>query len=84
MIEYQESERKTTAGHRISFSIIDILDPKKFTSRKTNEVLPKTRTLPLENTERGSLDTQRESKESPGHEESLSLHKSTGEKCAKP
>ncbi|KAI7805728.1 NK1 transcription factor related 2-like,a [Triplophysa rosa] len=82
MIEYQESERKTTADHRISFSIIDILDPKKFTSRNTNEVLAKTRTLPLENTECGSLDTQRESKETPGHGESLSLYKNTGDHSA--
>lgn len=80
MLEYQESERKTTGGHRISFSIIDILDPKKFTSRKTNEVLETKRTSPLENTECGSLDAQRAGKETPGHGESVSLYKNTGKK----
>ncbi|XP_076830895.1 NK1 transcription factor related 2-like,a [Brachyhypopomus gauderio] len=34
MFEYQESALKTTTSHRISFSIIDILDPKKFTRKK--------------------------------------------------
>uniref|UniRef100_A0A4W4E3V9 Homeobox domain-containing protein n=1 Tax=Electrophorus electricus TaxID=8005 RepID=A0A4W4E3V9_ELEEL len=34
MFEYQESGVKTTTSHRISFSIIDILDPKKFTHKK--------------------------------------------------
>uniref|UniRef100_A0A3B4ENE5 Homeobox domain-containing protein n=1 Tax=Pygocentrus nattereri TaxID=42514 RepID=A0A3B4ENE5_PYGNA len=38
MFEYQETEAKTTASHRISFSIIDILDPKKFTRKKLDGV----------------------------------------------
>ncbi|KAL7890038.1 hypothetical protein AOLI_G00022960 [Acnodon oligacanthus] len=38
MFEYQETEAKTTASHRISFSIIDILDPKKFTRKKLEGV----------------------------------------------
>ncbi|TRY57832.1 hypothetical protein DNTS_022744 [Danionella cerebrum] len=35
MREHRESGVKAAPGHRISFSIIDILDPKKFTSKKT-------------------------------------------------
>ncbi|KAG9275303.1 NK1 transcription factor-related protein 2-like [Astyanax mexicanus] len=38
MLEYEEAGAKTTTGHRISFSIIDILDPKKFTSKKVDGV----------------------------------------------
>ncbi|XP_067243080.1 NK1 transcription factor related 2-like,a [Chanodichthys erythropterus] len=67
MLEYQESGMKTTSGHRISFSIIDILDPKKFTSKRTAE---KERTSSSENTEFGSLEEQWNGKVSPGHGES--------------
>lgn len=70
MLEYQESGMKTTSGHRISFSIIDILDPKKFTSKRTAE---KERTSSSENIEFGSLEEQRNGKVSPGHGESLSI-----------
>ncbi|XP_072533028.1 NK1 transcription factor related 2-like,a [Salminus brasiliensis] len=38
MFEYEEAGAKTTASHRISFSIIDILDPKKFTRKKVDGV----------------------------------------------
>ncbi|KAI4874266.1 hypothetical protein NFI96_028445 [Prochilodus magdalenae] len=38
MFEYQETGAKTAASHRISFSIIDILDPKKFTRKKLDGV----------------------------------------------
>ncbi len=75
MLEYQESGVKTTSGHRISFSIIDILDPKKFTSKKTHAVLEKERTSSSENTELGSLEEKRNGKE----EESLSICKNIGE-----
>ncbi|XP_051945425.1 NK1 transcription factor-related protein 2-like [Xyrauchen texanus] len=70
MLEYHESGVKTTPGHRISFSILDILDPKKFTSKKTDVTSEKKWTPPLENTDFGSLEEQRTSKESPGHGES--------------
>ncbi|XP_051507184.1 NK1 transcription factor-related protein 2-like [Myxocyprinus asiaticus] len=76
MLQYQESGVKTTPGHRISFSILDILDPKKFTSKKTDVTSEKKRTPPLENTDFGSLEEQRTSRESPGHGES-SLCKNT-------
>ncbi len=75
MLEYQESGVKTTSGHRISFSIIDILDPKKFTSKKTHAVLEKERTSSSENTELGSLEEKRNGKE----EEPLSICKNIGE-----
>ncbi len=75
MLEYQESGVKTTSGHRISFSIIDILDPKKFTSKKTHAVLEKEGTSSSENTELGSLEEKRNGKE----EESLSICKNIGE-----
>ncbi|XP_018952935.1 NK1 transcription factor related 2-like,a [Cyprinus carpio] len=74
MLEYQESGVKTTSGHRISFSIIDILDPKKFTSKKTHAVPEKERTSSSENTEFGSLE------ESPEHEGSLSICKNIGDR----
>ncbi|KAI2658038.1 NK1 transcription factor-related protein 2 [Labeo rohita] len=80
MLEYQESGMKTTSGHRISFSIIDILDPKKFTSKKTHAVSEKERTLPSENTEFGSLEERHNGKESPGQEESLSICKNIGDR----
>ncbi|XP_066536209.1 NK1 transcription factor related 2-like,a [Hoplias malabaricus] len=38
MFEYQDTAAKTTADHRISFSIIDILDPKKFTRKQLDGV----------------------------------------------
>jgi len=60
MLEYQESGMKTTSGHRISFSIIDILDPKKFTSKRT--VSEEERTSSSGNTEFGSLEEQRNGK----------------------
>ncbi|XP_051504241.1 NK1 transcription factor-related protein 2-like [Myxocyprinus asiaticus] len=78
MLEYQESGVKTTSGHRISFSILDILDPKKFTSKKTDNK----GSSPLENTEFGSLEEQRTGKESPGHGEPL-LCKNIGDLSAK-
>lgn len=62
MLEYQESGMKTTSGHRISFSIIDILDPKKFTSKRTVAVSEEERTSSSENTEFGSLEEQRTGK----------------------
>lgn len=79
MLEYQESGVKATSGHRISFSIIDILDPKKFASKKSHAVSEKERTSSSGNTEFGSLEEQRNGKESTGHEESLSICKNIGE-----
>lgn len=38
MLDSEECEVKMTSGHKISFSIIDILDPNKFNSRRVNEL----------------------------------------------
>ncbi|XP_056128423.1 NK1 transcription factor related 2-like,a [Rhinichthys klamathensis goyatoka] len=62
MLEYQESGMKTTSGHRISFSIIDILDPRKFTSKRTAAVSEEERTSSSENTEFGSLEREHNGK----------------------
>ncbi|XP_043110737.1 NK1 transcription factor related 2-like,a [Puntigrus tetrazona] len=78
MLECQESGAKSTPGHRISFSIIDILDPKKFTSKKRHAVSEKERTSSSEITEFGSLEERRNGKESPGHEGTLSICKNKG------
>ncbi|NP_997995.2 NK1 transcription factor related 2-like,a isoform X1 [Danio rerio] len=69
MLEYQESGGKGTSDHRISFSIIDILDPTKFTSKKT-DVSEKERTSSSENTGFGSLEESRNGKHSDGECES--------------
>ncbi|XP_016382100.1 NK1 transcription factor-related protein 2-like [Sinocyclocheilus rhinocerous] len=79
MLEYQESGGKATSGLRISFSITDILDPKKFTSKKTHAVSEKERTSSSGNTEFGSLEEQRNGKERTAHEESLSICKNIGD-----
>ncbi|XP_026113775.1 NK1 transcription factor-related protein 2-like [Carassius auratus] len=76
MLEYQESGAKTTPGHRISFSIIDILDPKKFTSKKSHAVSEKERASSSESTEFGSLE------ESPEHEGSFSSSKNKENRSA--
>uniref|UniRef100_A0A9J8B163 NK1 transcription factor related 2-like,a n=1 Tax=Cyprinus carpio carpio TaxID=630221 RepID=A0A9J8B163_CYPCA len=70
------------SGNRISFSIIDILDPKKFASKKSHAVSEKERTSSSGNTEFGSLEEKRNGKESTGHEESLSICKNIGDQSA--
>ena len=37
MLDSKDSGVMMTSSHRISFSIIDILDPKKFNSKRINE-----------------------------------------------
>lgn len=49
MLDSNESNVKMTSSHRISFSIIDILDPKKFNSKKKSELSPTKDKLPLLN-----------------------------------
>lgn len=63
---------KGTSDHRISFSIIDILDPTKFTSKKT-DVSENERTSSSENTEFGSLKEPRNGKQSDGDCESIGM-----------
>lgn len=38
MLDPKESGLTMTSSHKISFSIIDILDPKKFNSKRANEL----------------------------------------------
>uniref|UniRef100_A0A4W5R5I6 NK1 transcription factor related 2-like,a n=1 Tax=Hucho hucho TaxID=62062 RepID=A0A4W5R5I6_9TELE len=49
MLDSKDSNVKMTSSHRISFSIIDILDPKKFNSKKISELSPTKDQLPLPN-----------------------------------
>lgn len=44
-----------TSTHKISFSIIDILDPKKFNSRRAKELSFLTEKFPVPKAEGGSL-----------------------------
>ncbi|XP_068184211.1 NK1 transcription factor related 2-like,a [Antennarius striatus] len=48
-----------TSSHKISFSIIDILDPKKFNSRRVNELSIIAEKFPVPNTEGSSLESDR-------------------------
>uniref|UniRef100_A0A8C7JE87 NK1 transcription factor related 2-like,a n=1 Tax=Oncorhynchus kisutch TaxID=8019 RepID=A0A8C7JE87_ONCKI len=49
MLDSKDSNVKMTSSHRISFSIIDILDPKKFNSKMKSELSPTKDKLPLLN-----------------------------------
>lgn len=46
-----------TSTHKISFSIIDILDPKKFNSKRVNELSIVTEKFPVLNAEGTSLES---------------------------
>lgn len=71
MFEYQETGAKTSSSHRISFSIIDILDPKKFTRKKADGV---------EKDESHSRDVASSTK-STGDTEALSVDKDGGKRA---
>lgn len=45
-----------TSSHKISFSIIDILDPNKFNSKRVNELSTVKEKFPVPNAERTSLE----------------------------
>lgn len=49
MLDSNESNVKMTSSHRISFSIIDIMDPNKFNSKKILELFPTKDTFPSQN-----------------------------------
>ncbi|XP_064172947.1 NK1 transcription factor related 2-like,a [Anguilla rostrata] len=55
MLEYQDTGVKMISNHRISFSIIDILDPKKFNSKKTTSFSAEKQRLPSADDGVGSL-----------------------------
>lgn len=47
-----------TSSHKISFSIVDILDPNKFNSKKVNELsIIKEKLLPAPNADRTTLES---------------------------
>ncbi len=46
-----------TSSHKISFSIIDILDPKKFNSKRVNELSVVTEKFSAPNAEAASLES---------------------------
>ncbi|CAB1343700.1 unnamed protein product [Coregonus sp. 'balchen'] len=49
MLDSNESNVKMTSSHRISFSIIDIMDPNKFNSKKICELFPTKDKFPSQN-----------------------------------
>lgn len=54
MLDPKESGVTMTSSHKISFSIIDILDPKKFNSKRANELSTVAEKFPAPNAEKGS------------------------------
>lgn len=46
-----------TSSHKISFSIIDILDPKKFNSKRANELCVTAEKFPVPNAEGSGLES---------------------------
>ncbi|CAB1312700.1 unnamed protein product [Coregonus sp. 'balchen'] len=56
MLDSKDSNVKMTSSHRISFSIIDILDPNKFNSKKIIELSPTKDKFPLLNAGVASLE----------------------------
>ncbi|KAJ8391813.1 hypothetical protein AAFF_G00085850 [Aldrovandia affinis] len=55
MLEYRDTGVKMTPHHRISFSIVDILDPNKFNSKRTSSFSAEKDRLPLSDAGVGSL-----------------------------
>lgn len=56
MLDSKDCEVTMTSTHKISFSIIDILDPKKFNSKRVNELSITTEKFPVPNAEGTSLE----------------------------
>lgn len=54
MLDPKESGVTMTSSHKISFSIIDILDPKKFNSKRANELSTVAEKFPVPNAEESS------------------------------
>lgn len=55
MLDPKESGVTMTSTHKISFSIIDILDPKKFNSKRPNELSIVAEKFPAPNEEKNIL-----------------------------
>ncbi|KAM9345333.1 NK1 transcription factor related 2-like,a [Symphorus nematophorus] len=59
MRDPKDCEVTMTTSHKISFSIIDILDPMKFNSKRVNELSIATEKFSAPNTERTSVESDR-------------------------
>ncbi|XP_029926772.1 NK1 transcription factor related 2-like,a [Myripristis murdjan] len=57
MLDPKDSGVTMTSSHKISFSIIDILDPNKFNSKRVNELSVAKEKFPAPNAEGASLDS---------------------------
>lgn len=57
MLDPKDCGVTMTSTHKISFSIIDILDPKKFNSKRVNELSIVTEKFPVLNAEGTSLES---------------------------
>lgn len=55
MLDCKEGGVTMTSTHKISFSIIDILDPKKFNSKRTSELSIGAEKFPASNAEKNIL-----------------------------
>lgn len=56
MLDPKDCGVTMTSTHKISFSIVDILDPKKFNSKRVNELSIVTEKFPVPNVEGTSLE----------------------------
>ncbi|XP_017318719.3 NK1 transcription factor related 2-like,a [Ictalurus punctatus] len=79
MFEHQDPALKTTTGHRISFSIMDILDPHKFTRKKLDGLSTAYSETPFRSTEFGNMSSSPCSRDSPSPAESLLINNNPGE-----
>lgn len=77
MFEHQDPVLKTT-GHRISFSIMDILDPHKFTRKKLDGVSTANNEAPFRSTEFGNMSCLVSGRETPSQTESLIISNNPG------
>lgn len=57
MLDPKDSGVTMTSSHKISFSIIDILDPNKFNSKRVNELCVVKEKFPAPNAEGASLES---------------------------
>lgn len=67
MLDSKDSGMRMTSSHRISFSIIDILDPKKFNSKRVNELSIAKEKFSVPNAEGPSLESDASADEDHGN-----------------
>lgn len=78
MFEHQDPALKTTASHRISFSIMDILDPHKFTRKKLDGLSTENSETTFWSTEFGNMSSSLSGRETPSQTESLIISNNPG------